>query len=99
MDNDANYSCGHCDECMENGWTANCRWATDVEQANNKRNNVRFTYKGETKTLAEWSRETKINYATLLFRINRMNLTICEAIERPILANKPTRPSESAGTA
>lgn len=37
IDNNANYSCGHCDECKKNGWAANCRWATRVEQINNRR--------------------------------------------------------------
>lgn len=36
IDNDANYSCGHCDECISNGWVANCRWATILVQANNR---------------------------------------------------------------
>lgn len=34
---------------------ANCRWATRHEQMRNTRTNVRLTYKGETKTLAEWA--------------------------------------------
>lgn len=36
INNDANYSCGHCEECKTNGWTANCRWATSSEQNLNK---------------------------------------------------------------
>lgn len=36
-DNDAHYSCGKCEECHANGWTANCRWATYDEQAQNRR--------------------------------------------------------------
>lgn len=32
----------------------NCRWATRIEQANNKRNNRTFTFNGKTKTLAQW---------------------------------------------
>lgn len=34
----------------------NCRWATPIEQANNKRNNHRLTIGGETRTIPEWSR-------------------------------------------
>lgn len=32
----------------------NCRWATNKEQMNNRRNNVYITYFGETHTLSEW---------------------------------------------
>lgn len=37
IDNDAHYSCGHCEDCLENGWMANCRWATSREQNTNRR--------------------------------------------------------------
>jgi hypothetical protein len=37
IDNDGNYSCGKCPQCTENGWVANCRWATPLQQANNRR--------------------------------------------------------------
>lgn len=33
----------------------NCRWATWTEQMRNKRNNVRLTVCGETKTVPEWA--------------------------------------------
>lgn len=36
-DNDGGYWCGKCDECTENGWPTNCRWATDAEQQANKK--------------------------------------------------------------
>lgn len=49
----------------------NCRWATAGEQADNKRNTVRVTYQGRTKTLSEWSRETGISYGTLRQRLFR----------------------------
>lgn len=32
------YSCGHCEECIANNWPMNCRWATIIEQSNNKLN-------------------------------------------------------------
>lgn len=33
----------------------NCRWATHREQQLNRRNNVRVSFGGETKTLSEWA--------------------------------------------
>lgn len=35
INNDGNYSCGHCEECIENNWPANCRWADAKTQALN----------------------------------------------------------------
>jgi hypothetical protein len=32
----------------------NCRWATQKQQQNNKSSNKLVTYKGQTKTLAQW---------------------------------------------
>lgn len=49
----------------------NCRWATRKEQSNNTRTNRRITYKGKTKTLAEWSRCTGIKPSTLRTRLWR----------------------------
>lgn len=40
-DGDGHYSCGHCEECVANGWVANCRWATRAEQRRNQKD-VRF---------------------------------------------------------
>jgi hypothetical protein len=38
----------------------NCRWATLLVQSRNKRNNLKITFCGETKTVSEWSEITKI---------------------------------------
>jgi hypothetical protein len=35
-DNDGGYWCGHCDECIANGWPLNVRWATHAEQTANR---------------------------------------------------------------
>lgn len=40
---------------------SNCRWATDIEQQNNKKNNNTITYNGETHTVMEWSRTLGIS--------------------------------------
>jgi hypothetical protein len=50
---------------------ANCRWATRAEQANNKRNNVRITVNGETKTLAQWASSAGLNESCIRDRIKR----------------------------
>lgn len=34
----------------------NCRFATHLEQANNKRNNIKISYLGRTLTVAQWAR-------------------------------------------
>jgi hypothetical protein len=36
-DNDGNYSCGKCPQCISNQWPMNCRWVTPKESANNRR--------------------------------------------------------------
>ena len=35
----------------------NCRWITIQEQQRNKRDNVRITFNGQVKTVAEWAKE------------------------------------------
>lgn len=47
IDNDKGYEPG------------NVRWATDVEQGRNKRNNVRYAAFGELKTVAEWAEDSR----------------------------------------
>ena len=50
---------------------SNCRWATRVEQANNKRTNKLININGETKTAAEWARNSGITYNTIITRLKR----------------------------
>lgn len=51
----------------------NCRWATNQEQANNKRNSIKkeITAFGETKTVQEWSKDSRcsVNVGAILYRI------------------------------
>lgn len=35
-DSNGNYSCGKCEECIRNGWVANCRWSTATLQTHNR---------------------------------------------------------------
>lgn len=50
---------------------SNCRWATDKEQANNKRNNVRISFYGVTKTLTQWCEISGVDFKTAWSRLNR----------------------------
>jgi hypothetical protein len=47
----------------------NCRWATRIEQGNNKRNNVRISANGKNQTVAQWSVELGLNASTIRRRL------------------------------
>ena len=49
----------------------NCRWVDCKTQCRNRRSNVLFTYRGETKTLVEWSEIKGISYDKLQQRYKR----------------------------
>ena len=63
----------------------NCRWATRLEQANNKRNgpNRRITFRGETKTLKQWSQKLRIPNTTLHNRLTYLGWTLERAFTTP----------------
>ena len=50
----------------------NCRWATAIEQANNKRNNLLLTLNGVTLTAAQWASRLGLTYKTILTRKGRL---------------------------
>lgn len=41
INNNGHYSCGKCRSCKDNDWPMNLRWATWVQQANNRRPSTR----------------------------------------------------------
>lgn len=49
----------------------NCRWATNKEQQNNKRDNVYITIDGVTKTMKQWSEYYGLNYGMVRVRRQR----------------------------
>jgi hypothetical protein len=55
IDNDGNYSCGICNECLKKGWVANCRWATDIQQQRNKSDSHLLSHEGRTMCVTEWA--------------------------------------------
>lgn len=49
----------------------NCRWADDITQANNKRNNRYLVFNGRKQTIAQWAREYGMSYSMLYIRIRK----------------------------
>ena len=64
----------------------NCRWITNKEQALNRTTNEILTYKGESKTIYEWSLETGISSSTISARIKKYHWTTERALtEQPFI--------------
>lgn len=62
----------------------NCRWATAIQQAANKRTGIRYkiySYDNKTMNLTDWAKYFNINYQTLHTRINIQKLSFREAIK------------------
>lgn len=72
----------------------NCRWATRTEQANNKRNNIK--YKGETMAQAE--RRLGLAPWSIGMRIKNHGFSLEEAFNTPPYGRK-TKPATKADTA
>lgn len=62
----------------------NCRWATKLKQANNKRNNIIVEFKGETMTLPEAVRRyAVVSYHTVHSRMHKYGWDIEKALLTP----------------
>lgn len=60
----------------------NCRWATGVEQASNKRNNRMLTINGRSETLAEWARISGKTVSLIHHRL-QAGWSDADAVNRP----------------
>lgn len=61
----------------------NCRWATRVEQCNNRRSSAYWTAFGRTQTIAQWAREIGMDQVSLRSRVAVLKMSIEEALTRP----------------
>ena len=61
---------------------SNCEWATQIEQANNRRNTRTLTFKGITKSVALWARELNITPSSLYWRLDN-GFSVEKALTQP----------------
>lgn len=66
----------------------NCRWATDLEQAHNRRpsyewNRKKFEYKGKKYYLKDLAKKFDTSPEAISYRIKAMGMTLEEALETP----------------
>lgn len=62
----------------------NCVWATRKQQSRNTRGNRMVTFRGQTKTLIEWSEQTGIKRAVLQSRIVTWKWPVERALTEPV---------------
>ena len=62
---------------------ANCKWATKLEQDNNRRTNRFISFMGRRMTIAQWARRIGISVVTLNSRFQR-GWSKTAALSRPI---------------
>lgn len=73
IDNDGNYEPG------------NIRWATESENADNKRSRRDITFNGKTQSLTRWAEETGIEVSMIWDRLSKLNWSVERALtEHPM---------------
>jgi hypothetical protein len=59
---------------------SNCRWATKIEQMNNRSINRLIAHDGQTMTLAQWARKTGLSGVVIAARIDRLGWSVERAL-------------------
>lgn len=66
----------------------NCRWATVLEQANNRRITPMVTYQGRTQSIANWARELGFAYWSLRKRLRTLGWSIERAFNTQMVIGR-----------
>lgn len=75
---------------------SNCRWATRLEQARNRRSTRRLTYNGTTLTMTEWAVKIGMDRGTLWRRLKR-GWPIAKALTEPLIQGRPRHAKHKEG--
>jgi len=78
-------------------FASNCRWGTRTEQSNNRRNNVRIEFRGETHTIKEWANILGFSKSALDQRLWK-GWTIEAALTTPSRYKAPLKLSRDGGS-
>lgn len=62
----------------------NCQWIPKSEQSNNRTLKHQLTYNGETKSIADWSRETGLQWNIIYYRIHNCGWPVEKALTTPV---------------
>jgi hypothetical protein len=62
---------------------SNVRWATDFQQARNKRNNLLLTFENRTQCLSAWAEELKMSRVTIGHRLMK-GMSVEDALTTPL---------------
>lgn len=75
----------------------NCRWATQKQQARNKRSNTILNHDGKSLTIAEWSEITGIKQSTICVRLSK-GWSVEKTLTKPVKNTKIGKPHPDTGS-
>jgi len=90
IDVNGSYTCGKCEQCKQNGWTANCRWADQKTQQNNRTVSKMLEFNGKRQSMAMWAEELGISKQTLKARLGKYEWNVERALTTDAKDRWPT---------